>query len=137
MSLQRTLYFDSHYDVLDEVRNLSDSGYSRVGNWTLGQMCNHLAEGIEMTLRTRVPDFVERPFVAIFLKLQFLGRIGDLLGLRIPTTLPQNEPIPDSSGIESLNASLLRLDSSKRAALMRFHLWHGQHHLSFLIPNTN
>lgn len=133
---RRTVSFVSQSEILDDVDRLESVGYQQAGNWTLGQVCNHLAEAIEMTLRTRVPGWVERPFVAVFFKLQFLGRMGSRLGWRMPTTLPQRDPIDDQTGRESLKCSLERLEASDRAGLVRFHLWHSQHHLSFLVPNT-
>lgn len=125
-------------EVVEHIEGLQRSGYQPVGNWSLGQVCNHLAAAIDLTtggLARLMPRFMQRLFVGTFLRLTFLGKLGNMLGLRVPTNLPQNEPVDDEVGIERLKASVGRLESA--AHLIDFHLWHSCHHLSFLAAKTS
>ena len=121
----------------DEARRLLQVGYDRAGNWSLGQNCNHLAEAVDLTLSgfgQRLPRWLQRGFIFVFFRLVPLGAIGNLLGLRLPTSRPQKEPVDDAVGVERLEAAISRLQQARADHLIRFHLWHCNHHLSFLIP---
>jgi hypothetical protein len=47
----RTLTFQSANDVIDEIERLKMSGYQRLGNWSLTQICEHLDKTIQIGLR--------------------------------------------------------------------------------------
>lgn len=134
---RRTIHFSQLGDVVAEAERLMESGYDRAGNWSLGQVCNHLAAAVDMTTRgigSKIPSFMQRAFIATFLNLAFLGRYGNMLGLRVPTSVPQNIPIDDREGVTRLATAIEGLEAGGADHLMQFHLWHCQHHFSFLIP---
>lgn len=115
-----------------------DSGYDRAGNWSLGQVCNHLAAGVDLTtsgIGAKIPSFLKRAFIGTFLKLSFLGSFGNRLGLRVPTSVPQNVPIDDRKGVARLTTAIEKLQTNSADYLVQFHLWHCQHHFTFLIPH--
>src|SRR5947209_6592678 len=47
---RRDLRFRSYDDVLADAGAVLLSGYGRAGNWSLGQVCHHLAAVMEMSL---------------------------------------------------------------------------------------
>ena len=131
---RRVVRFATFDEVLAEAERLHRKGYRRTGNWSLGQICNHLAQAIDITLGLRTPKPIQRVAIFCFLRLAFLGRIGNLLGLRVPTTRPQTEPVGDEAGIAQLKDAIARLQQADARHLDGFHLWHSGHHLGFLIP---
>lgn len=70
---------NSTNEVLQHIRDLQLAGYERTGNWSLGQIWNHVARSIDLTLNGPakfIPRFVRRLFIGTFLKLSVLGKIG-------------------------------------------------------------
>ncbi|MEL6110057.1 MAG: DUF1569 domain-containing protein [Planctomycetota bacterium] len=133
--------FQSFDEALQYIESLHASGYQPTGRWSLGQICNHLSESIDLMsgrLSHLLPRFVQRLFFGSFLRLTFLGKVGRLFGLRMPTVLPQKEPVDDGEGIQRLKDAVQRLESSAPHSVS-FHLWHCRHHLSFLVmsPQQN
>jgi len=137
---RRTIPLASLDGVLKEAQHLLQVGYDRAGNWSLGQACNHLAAEIEMTIQgplARVPKVLQRLFVAGYFKLFFLGKIGNSLGLRMPTGIPQKQPVDDEVGLQRLTKALDQLKITEVPHWDRLHLWHCEHHFSFLIPRSD
>ena len=134
---RRNINLMSPDEIIAEVDRLHHDGYEQAGSWSLGQMCNHLSEGIDMTVdgtMRLIPRFIKRAFVAVFMVLLPLGKIGNALGLRMPTSLPQKQPVDDTAGVQRLKDNMKKLQSPDHAWLLPFHLFHCNHHLSFLIP---
>lgn len=136
---RRTVHFANFEDVLDDVDRLHRDGYTQVGNWSLGQMCNHMAMGVDTISKSWIPKWFQRIGVFCFVQLAFLGKIGNALGLRAPAgaKLAQNEPVDDAVGIDRLEAALARLIEEPDDPIIPFHLMHCEHHLSFLIRKTD
>ena len=137
--MRRTIQFDSLDDVLAEAQLLQKSGCDRAGNWSLGQVCNHLAAEVDMfaALPARlIPRPIQRLMRGAFLQTAVLGKFGNALGLRLPTIKPQNHPIDDAEGVQRLRESFLKLRHAGTDHLIPFHLWHSGHHFSFLIPQS-
>ena len=130
--LRRKTDFTSFDQVLSDIENLSSSSYQKAGNWSLGQVCNHLAGGIDLSLGA--PRLVMKSVIFLFFGFMFLGRIGGALGLRLPTTIPQNQPVDDAVGLEEYRKQLQQLLATNDPSLLKFNLWHANHHLSFLVP---
>lgn len=137
--MRRTIEFDSIDDVLAEAEQLRKNGYDRAGNWSLGQVCNHLAEEVKLfsTMPVRlIPAPVQRLMQGTFLRTAVLGKYGAAMGLRLPTIKPQNQPIDDAEGVQRLRDSFEQLQQVGAEHLVPFHLWHAGHHFSFLIPHA-
>ncbi len=136
----RTVHFATLDEALEDARGLLKSGYDRAGNWSLGQVGNHLTQGMKITLNgfpARIPVFLQQAFIAIYFRLFFLGRIGNALGMRVPTAEPQKLPVDDEVGLERLAAAIQAVNDADAAHWTRMHLWHCEHHLSFLIPKND
>ena len=59
---RRALDFETLDRVMPDVDRLMERGYRSVGNWTLGQVCNHLAKSLAASV-DGYPD-VEAPWLA-------------------------------------------------------------------------
>lgn len=148
---RRELTFASFDQVLAEVRFLSRVGYHRVGKWTLGQTCEHLARFMDYSL----DGFPPTPFYAALIRpvarMMYLGKI--LKQQRLPagvSTLPTLVPgewADDDLAVAQLTSAINRVqapDAEFQPSPLfgkltpeqwrKVHLWHCQHHLEFLIP---
>lgn len=148
---RRRLRFDCYEDILQDVRRLSAGETRALGNWSLGQVCTHLAlaidKSIDSTVTFRVP-LKTRILVRIFRKRILTGRLPS--GFKLPPEGAPLLPEPDASvsdGLVALERAIARLRStSKRvphpvfgkmnpAQWDLFHLRHGEMHLSFIVPD--
>jgi len=148
---RRELAFSSLDQVMPEVDRLL-AGYSKVGNWSLGQMCNHLTSGITGS----VEGF---PLQAPWLLRKTLGRriIRGILkegkmreGVQIPEAIRPKPGLDDRAEAEALRAAI-RLFAAHHGPLAahplgpplsrseweRLHSIHCAHHLSFAIPDRS
>ncbi len=82
---RRTLRFASLDEIMPEVGRLM-AGYTAVGNWTLGQVCEHLA-----TVKKRL---VDAPARAQARPGAPRDRRAEAPGLRRPARLPEDMPMP-------------------------------------------
>ena len=134
---RREIEFQSLDAAIAETKLLQKVGYERVGRWSLGQICNHLASAVDMMVEGKMkylPRFVMR---GMLFAGQLMTRIANRLRLRIPTTLPQKAPVDDAEGVARLEESIGKLRTSSMSHLRAFHLFHFSHHLSFLIPRES
>jgi len=136
------LRFQNLNEVSECLSLLSEAGYERKGNWSLGQVCNHLAIMMEFSQRVRryrAGALLQRTGVPIFLRLLFLGRIGRVFKLRVPAMpfAQQKRSIDDDAGVKRLTLAMEKQQCDVTAACVtctRFQLWHCTHHLGFLTP---
>lgn len=146
MSQRRKLHFRSEDEVILDIETLR-RGYTRHGNWTLAQICNHLDKGIQSRMKPgpfppNTPEQDARRTMA-----QTILSTG---------TLPEGIGAPDfmqppaDSGEESIDACIGRLREFKTFAgpiaphrlfghlpddeARKLNLIHCAHHLSFLTP---
>jgi hypothetical protein len=147
--MRRTLRFSSYDDVLADAEALAASGYARSGNWGLGQVCDHLAATMEMSLDgfpSKMPWVVR-----VLARWLVLGRIRKhrVFQRRVaaPAYLLPQDTTKDRAGLERLRAAVARLKGHpgemQPSPLFgqlspqdwhEVHLWHAEHHLSFLRP---
>lgn len=150
MSERRPLRFESLQDVLLDVETLL-SGYQMLGNWSLGQVCQHLAKVLDMS-RTSSPEagphvLEERTRTIMKRRVFSSGVIA--AGVDVP-----GSPLPDPADTLDDRAEVERLREAISAYLahtgpigahplfgalttdegLRFQCVHASHHLSFLIP---
>ena len=149
--MRRTLHFADYDAVTADAEALLATGYERVGSWRLGQVCSHLAKAVEKSL-DGYPKVLPAP-------LRLLARwfaLGKILSRQ-----PQNRRFPtapylvpadaeaDEAGLDALRAALGRLKGHAGelhphpvfgkltpAQWKDLHLWHCEHHLSFLLPRA-
>ncbi len=147
---RRPLTFASLDEVMPDVDRLL-RGHATVGNWSLGQICSHLAQAIRFTLDGFPPEarlpWVVRKTIGRFILWRILrtGRFTE--GMRMPRRW-EPKPGTDARGeAESLRSALRRFAEHtgplaeqplygpiSRADWERFHCIHCAHHLRFALP---
>jgi hypothetical protein len=145
---RREVSFASLDQVMPDVDRLL-VGHVTVGNWSLGQICNHLARGIRSTVEgspERAPWLVRKTIGPLILKrILKTGRWPS--GIKLPK---KSEPKPGDDAraeAEALRVALQVLASHpgplaahpfagpiSRDDWERFHCIHCAHHLSFARP---
>jgi hypothetical protein len=146
---RRPLHFEHVDAIVDEAARLHKVGYDKLGQWSLGQACAHVAILMECSLdgfSFKMPLALR--MVGRLLKKRLL-RNGLPTGLKFPapaaaTLTPPN--VSDEVGLARLRVAVARLkDESPHAASpvlgalspddwRMFHCRHAELHLSFLIP---
>jgi hypothetical protein len=143
---RRSLAFADLSEVMPEVRRLM-GGHRTVGNWSLAQVCKHLADSFTGSMdgfRTR-----RHLFKRLFLRKVMLRRT---YAEGIPpnyTVLKRLNPPPNceiQKVVEELGRSIERFEAHQgrlhfhplfgsldRAGWDRLHRFHSAHHLSFVI----
>jgi hypothetical protein len=147
---RRRLSFTSLDDVMPEVDRLL-RGHVTVGNWSLGQICSHLAQAFRFTIdgfppETRLP-WIVRATIGRFLLWRILrtGRFTE--GMPMPTKYKPAPGTDAQTEAESLRAALKRFAAHagpladlpfrgpvSRDIWDRFHCIHCAHHLGFAVP---
>lgn len=148
MTERRTLEFDRLDDVMAEVDRLL-AGHATVGNWSLGQICNHLAGTYRMSVEgfgIRAPWLVRATLGRSFKKTMFRERRMKA-GIKVPESFLPKPGLDARAEAEALRASIAyyRDRPETRAPHPffgrmpgeewdRVHLIHSAHHLSFAVP---
>ena len=147
-NLRRKLSFDTFEEILTEVDELLESGYEQAGNWSLGQICNHLA----IFLRGSVEGFsfkLPAPIRFLLYHLIFKRILRDkkmATGVRVPKSfLPPEEKRDDAIEVANFKEALDAFMHHKgeyhkspgfgkltREEWHQLQLIHCAHHLSFL-----
>lgn len=149
---RRQLKFDTLEDAVRDAENLLAAGYTKVGNWTLGQITGHLANWLSYTMDgfPKMP-LALRPVMRIMRntigreqlrKVLATGDFGER-GPTIPQSVPSTKLI-DAECVAKFRALVARLmnhtgpihPSPLSGALTkddaaRLHTLHAAHHLSF------
>src|SRR5205807_271254 len=91
---RRSVTFASLDEVMPDVDRLL-RGRKTVGNWSLGQICSHLAQAMHFTIdgfppETRLP-WIIRQTIGRFLLWRILRRGRFVEGMRMPK---KHEPVP-------------------------------------------
>jgi hypothetical protein len=145
--MRRTIRFHDFDEVLADADALLAKEYERAGNWGLGQVCNHLAATMEMSL-DGFPSLMPWP-VRVVARRFALKKVLQHEPFRrtapAPAYLLPPESNDDRVGVERLRAAIARLKAHvgemKPSPVFgqlspeewrEVHLWHCEHHLSFL-----
>jgi hypothetical protein len=146
---RRQLHFADPDAVVREAESLLAKGYTRSGNWSLGQMADHLAQTVERSMdgfTSMLPAPVR--WLIRWLVFQKVQRHEPLFRrVEAPKYLRPGDSVEDRAGVERLKAALARLTAHDapmhpspvfgkmtNAEWREVHLWHCEHHLSFLHP---
>ncbi len=145
---RRKLHFDSYDELLADVHQLNGQPTRYLGNWSLGQVCEHLAKAIEYAV-DGAPFKVSWFFrtVGPILKKRIISRPMKP-GFRLPKSaaeyLPRNSDA--AAGIARLEQAIERY---RKAAAVKPHVIfgnmtreeydqlnfrHAEMHLSFIVP---
>jgi hypothetical protein len=146
---RRPLTFTSFDEVLPDVDQLL-RGHTTVGNWSLGQICSHLAQGFRFTMdgfprEVRAPWNIRKTVLPLLLR--YILRTGRFpRGIWTPAKYRPAPGVDARVEAESLRAALQRfaahsgplaehpLDGTvSRVVWERFHRIHCAHHLGFAL----
>lgn len=146
---RRQLQFRNHDEVLADAEHLAAGGYRRLGNWSLGQVAQHLAKAMQSGL-DGAP--AQMPWVARFLARLFIkNRIlrGPMqAGFKLPKKFVGLMPdtSADREGLEALRTAVRRWKNEPQRHPHGFFgqltneewdqlmLRHAELHMSFLLP---
>ncbi len=144
---RRKVHYHSLAELLADAERLAANGARPLGNWSAGQVFQHLANAMNGSidgLPGTFPWYIK--FMARLFKKRFIG--GPMpAGLTVPKDLAEKvmpAPISTEEGLAHLRAAIARLESDpKRAPSPIFgsmtkeewntmHLNHANLHMSFL-----
>lgn len=149
MAVRRALAFTSLDQVMPEVDRLLD-GYATMGNWSLGQICNHLGDTLRCSIEgfgARAPWLI-RALVGGTIKRRVLTTGMMREGIKVPAQFLPKPGLDDRAEAEAFRAAL-RIFASHTGPVAdhplfgpmtpkewdRLHCIHCAHHLSFVQPN--
>ena len=148
---RRTLRLHSLDEAACDAERLLVTGYDRAGNWNLGQVCEHMALVMNLSI-DGFPSKFPWPMrvVARWLYLRpILAHRVFRKRMPAPKYLLPLEMADDAAGVERLRGAIRRFAGHPGpfAASPVFgdltseqwrevHLWHCEHHLSFLLPKS-
>ncbi len=152
---RRELRFDTLDDARRDVRHLLAVGYDKVGNWSLGQACYHLAVWVRYPIdgfpalplwqqplawairNTVAPGYTRRVLAS--------GKVPS--GIPAPLNTAPPASVADPEGVTQYEAQLDRLGDYRgvphrspllgqlsNAEMKTLSCVHAAHHLSFLAP---
>ncbi|MBI3837414.1 MAG: DUF1569 domain-containing protein [Planctomycetia bacterium] len=144
---RRSLQFSSYQEILDDARKLSLTPTRQLGNWSLGQICEHLAKGMDMA--------IDGPAFKPSLPVRLIGPFFKKRTLTRPMspgfTLPKNAaallpaPVSVAEGLAKLEKSIARQQQTRDRkpnpvfGPMTAEEWdqlnfrHAEMHLSFIV----
>lgn len=152
-SQRQRLHFEDLAGAIAHAKSLQNSGYEQLGNWSLGQVCNHLAQTVNLSVNGfpfRLPSPVAAVLRWAFFNVSVVPRL--MGSIRLPTSrnLTQETPCDDQAGIDRLIRATERMTAPDAklkanpllgqltvAQWQRFHGWHAARHLSFLRARGN
>ena len=147
---RRELHYESFAEVLEDAQNLAKGGFKTVGNWSYGQILNHLATAMTATIdgfesRAAWPM---RTVANLLFKKRFLTKTLPA-GFQIPAKWNKFVPreVSMEEGLENLRIAIGRLQTETVRAPHPFldltaeesdlmQLRHAELHMGFVIPNN-
>jgi hypothetical protein len=147
---RRTLRFQDLEDIMPDVDRLLD-GHTTVGNWSLAQICRHLATVMRrvVDLPTSTPHDASR-WVGEERKRAFFESSVVPEGIPTSPRLLPAEALDEHEEAEGLRQAIAHYQASPgtvvphvlfgfltREEWDRFHCIHAAHHLSFAVPKAS
>ena len=146
---RRTLHFSSYQDVLDDVHALAEAPHRKLGNWSLSDICQHLAKTMHMSIDGAQATF---PWYLRMLGRLLKNRIINKPmspGFKIPGAVsglltPVDEDV--STAVAELDEAVARIQGTSRRSPHpmfgrltqeewdKLHMRHCEMHLSFVVP---
>jgi hypothetical protein len=151
MPERRELSFERLEQVMPEVDRLLDGGYDRAGQWSLGQICQHLSRTFRSTIEPEprgAPRVIRATLGSwLFRHMVRTGRMKS--GVPGPRGFMPDTAVEDRAGAEELRDMipqfLERLPQTfdhpffgrvSRDDFLRLQCVHCAHHLSYAIPRV-
>jgi hypothetical protein len=145
---RRTLTFSGLHDLMPEVDRLLD-GYRQAGNWSLGQICNHLGSSMILCVEG-FPEAAPWPIRASLGRIvkRKILRSGVMpAGARLPERFSPRPGLDDRAEAEAYRATINAFSAHRGPVSphpffgpmtyddwSRLHTIHAAHHLGFLLP---
>ncbi|MEM6363714.1 MAG: DUF1569 domain-containing protein [Planctomycetota bacterium] len=144
----RELTFSHLEEAVTESRDLLASGYRRRGNWSLGQICQHLSR-VQNPSLDGYPRWMSlfaplRPMMRVWLMPRLLGSDSPQ-GIPTASVFTPAETVDDQQEVEAFAGSVTRLlrhdglfaphpafGRLSREQLLAIHSAHAAHHLRLL-----
>ncbi|MEZ6097072.1 MAG: DUF1569 domain-containing protein [Pirellulaceae bacterium] len=151
--MRRNIQFARLDEVIDECHHLLQAGYRQNGNWTLGQICQHLRLTIEANIMgypkwMTILGYPLRPILRRLLLPRLLGGQSPA-GIRTAGMFVPLQTDGDREEVDALAACIDRFMGHDRklhahpgfgnmshSEFEAFHAAHAAHHLSFLEPRS-
>ncbi len=137
--------------VLEEARSLADKGYEKAGQWSLAQVCRHLAGAIHAQidgLETKV-SLPERLIARFFIKDAIFRSRRIRAGVAAPQEIDSPADGDEMTAIAELKIAIDRLLKHEgfshphpyfgkltNEQWREYHLIHASHHLGFLVGKS-
>jgi hypothetical protein len=147
---RRQIEYSSYQDILDDVHSLAARPTRQLGNWSLGEICKHLAKGMDMAVDGPPfkPSWLIR-MVGPLIKKRFLSR-PIKPGFKLPpnATAMLPEATDTGEGVAILERAIQRLQRAGNRKPHpvfgrmtdqewdRFQFLHSAMHLSFIVPEA-
>ena len=146
---RRTVHYESLQDLLADAEQKAAANATTVGNWSMGQVFDHLARTMECSLdgfQSKLPFYIR--WGAKLFKKRILTRPmspGYKLPKNLAGELDPAETVDTQEGLERMRNAIARLENeSQRAPSPAFgvmtveewnllHLRHGELHMSFIV----
>ena len=145
---RRKLHFSCYQDMLDDVHRLAAQPTRQLGNWSLDQVCQHLAGTLDLA--------IDGPSFKAPLYLRLIGPLVKKSMLKRPMppgyTVPSSAttlipaPVGKVAGVAALEKAVARLaqNTERKSHPIfgrmnttewdQFELRHAEMHLSFIVP---
>ena len=155
---RRSLAFDDLDAAVREAETLLQTGYERAGDWSLGQVCRHLAQWMRFPLDGfPTSNFVQRVLMGLLRHTIGKRQLAKVLdsgkmpagGPTLRATVPESDT-DDVAALAEFRESVARFKAHTgplhpsplfgtldKATATQLQLVHCAHHLSFLIPRND
>ena len=149
---RRTVRYATLSDIIQDAEQVIGNHHT-VGNWTFGQICQHLAKSMNASFDGfgfQAPWFA-RWFIAPFVKNSLLIKPMKP-GFKIPASgkmLLPDDNVSAAEGLRQISAAIERFSHETPTApnpflgnmaseeVVQLQLRHAELHMSFIVPNSN
>jgi hypothetical protein len=145
---RRQVRYATFDDVIHDATRLSNTKVTTVGNWTQGQIYDHLAKAYNQSIDGMKPmPAPMRWLFTLLMKKRFLNK-GLPAGFKTMSNL-QPPAVETADGLASLTQAVDRLKQEPNRAMHpvfgnitreewdQFHLRHAELHMSFLVEQAS
>lgn len=148
---RRTVRFESMRDILEDIETLAKGDAITSGDWTAGQLVNHIADAIHKSIDGYELLAPERERKIASRRRETLLVEGFPTGIKLEGEMTRYVPEPGVSftaALENLRRAVGRVESERMEAVhpfldrmdheqwLRFHCRHAELHFSFLQPKV-
>jgi len=150
---RRKLQFATIEDVLADAEQLASGPCRQLGNWSLGEIYDHLAKALDSATDDNqfAPPLLFK-IIGRLMKKRFLGETltpGFKMPVKMEPIFMPESGVDDQEGLSRLRRSIERFQAATlpdRSPMLgkmtrdqwhAFHCRHAEMHLSFLVPGNS